>query len=509
MAFKPMPSGLLAGIKLTDEQKAFCRSDGRVLVSNAFAGTGKTTQLVGYTKARPHKRFLYLAFNKALQVEASERFGSNVECRTTHSLAFPQFGAQYRSKLGNLKPMDIAQELGVGYRNAYLALETLNAYLSSTDRSIQERHIPEDARQGSTAGLVLDTARLAWQSSKDISSRLAMPHDGYLKMFALSEPKLLKRYDTILFDECQDANPVTTEIVTSQRGCQIVMVGDRYQGIYGFRGAVNAMEEMTGNPEAEVHYLTKSFRFGAGIAGLASMILSDFCGEEVKLSGLGRHQTTFKISRDEPHASLCRTNGGIFQRAVDALERKEPFCLLGGIDGYNFERVLDVHRLRVGEKGAIRDSFLRRFESYEHASDYADQANDVELSSWMKIVDKYRDDIPGLVEDIGNEVLPDSEQGRAKANVVMTTAHKSKGLEFDNVWLEDDFSELMDQESGTPIAIDSREKQEEIHLLYVAVTRAKKGLRACSALKDYARWRKQNQQAMQDEASASAKAPQP
>lgn len=48
----------------------------------------------------------------------------------------------------------------------------------------------------------------------------------------------------------------------------------------------------------------------------------------------------------------------------------------------------------------------------------------------------------------------------------MTTAHKSKGLEFDHVSIADDFHLLCEDD------ID----RQEANLLYVAVTRAKKNL---------------------------------
>ncbi len=44
---------------------------GQVLKVLAFAGTGKTTTLVAYARKRPRMRFLYLAFNKSVQLEAA------------------------------------------------------------------------------------------------------------------------------------------------------------------------------------------------------------------------------------------------------------------------------------------------------------------------------------------------------------------------------------------------------------------------------------------------------
>ncbi|MCP5859974.1 UvrD-helicase domain-containing protein, partial [Klebsiella pneumoniae] len=84
-------------------------------------------------------------------------------------------------------------------------------------------------------------ARNIWAYMQDTKSDVKMPHDGYLKLYAMSRPAL--RYDIILLDEAQDTNPITLDLVMAQRGhAKIVLVGDRHQGIYGFRKAMNAME---------------------------------------------------------------------------------------------------------------------------------------------------------------------------------------------------------------------------------------------------------------------------
>ena len=43
----------------------------------ALAGVGKTTSLLMVTKDNPDKSFLYLAFNKSVEREASKKFPDN------------------------------------------------------------------------------------------------------------------------------------------------------------------------------------------------------------------------------------------------------------------------------------------------------------------------------------------------------------------------------------------------------------------------------------------------
>ena len=53
----------------------------------AFAGAGKTTALRLLAEADPSPA-LYLAYNKAAQLQAQARFPAHVACRTVHSLAY-------------------------------------------------------------------------------------------------------------------------------------------------------------------------------------------------------------------------------------------------------------------------------------------------------------------------------------------------------------------------------------------------------------------------------------
>ncbi len=57
-------------MELTGEQRAIIHSTGDIRI-NAVAGSGKTTTIIEYAKARPKSsRILYLAFNKSVKLEA-------------------------------------------------------------------------------------------------------------------------------------------------------------------------------------------------------------------------------------------------------------------------------------------------------------------------------------------------------------------------------------------------------------------------------------------------------
>jgi adenylate kinase len=79
-------------MELTKEQCDIINSTGDIKI-NAVAGSGKTTTVIEYAKARPRtSKILYLAFNRTVREEAAKKFAgkglSNVKAETAHSLAY-------------------------------------------------------------------------------------------------------------------------------------------------------------------------------------------------------------------------------------------------------------------------------------------------------------------------------------------------------------------------------------------------------------------------------------
>lgn len=96
-------------MELTPEQYDIINSTGSIN-KNAVAGSGKTTTLIEYAKARPKdKKILYLAFTKSANLEAVKKFAEKglkkVKVETAHSLAYKHIVFQKNyivTSLGNL-----------------------------------------------------------------------------------------------------------------------------------------------------------------------------------------------------------------------------------------------------------------------------------------------------------------------------------------------------------------------------------------------------------------------
>lgn len=473
-------------LPLTDEQAAICSSKADVVKVSAFAGTGKTTTLVALAEANPRQRILYLAFNKSIQAEAQRKFPANVTARTSHSIAFSAFGRRYSGKLANdIRPFHVVPHLSSSLRdippaahNLYGArvIETIKNHLSSAGAEMSDENVSVGASPVEIKhfgrGTILADARRVWQSMCDPAGDVPMLHDGYLKLFQTSGKPL--PFDLILFDEAQDTNPVTQAIVEGQ-SARKVYVGDRHQAIYGFRGASNAMESIRAG---EHHYLTGSFRFGPAVAAVANSILA-VKGEGVRLNGYGAASRLRRIGASEPHAFISRGNCALFRRAVAAVEGGESFAFVGDVKGYRFDQILDVHTLASG--GVARDPFLRSFATVDDLAEYGEAVNDREILSCVKVAQKYTDRLPVLIEMIeSGAVAPE------QAQVVLTTAHKSKGLEFPSVRLAEDFMPLLDEDGKVFQAFGASPAEiEDVNVQYVAATRAMRALQLNDSLSAY------------------------
>lgn len=473
---------------LSDQQKVIVDAnlDGLTLI-NAYAGTGKTSTLAALSHRHCERRILYLAYNKSAQVEAQSRFGSNTRCSTIHALAFGAIGKRYRHKLGQARVHHVMEALNLNgqWGAARLAMETVNAWCCSD--------ATEFPRLAASVGgpLKLDPkasekiaglARKLWDMMCDESSPMPMPHDGYLKLYQLSRPAL--DYDIVMLDEAQDTNPVTWAIVSAQT-CPIVIVGDRYQSIYEFRGAVNAMTAVSAQQEFS---LTQSWRFGPCVAEVASLLLKEFYGETTQLEGMADTSRFVDTpSKGVPQCYIARTNAEVFHQAVEALERKESLGFVGGIENYQFGRIEDVRNLHCGRHDAVRDSFIRGFASFAEFRDYAESAKELELLRVIKISEMYGDSIFSLLPRIYAESRP-----LENADAVFSTAHRSKGLTVDNVVLTEDYRELPDEELD-PLDEECGSVLQEVNLLYVAMTRARRDLKLNSVIDDFlsmTRWEK-------------------
>lgn len=469
----------MTSIRLTAEQQNALTlfSTGASLVVEAGAGTGKTSTLVAFANSTT-RRGQYVAFNKAIVEEAKTKFPATVSCNTAHSLAFRAVGRQFAARLRGrrMTTPTLARMLGITdpialpgtdgqqrdlsyvFLTSYV-MDAVKRFCQSADDEIGHKHFPyiegidvPDPKTGRRTyrnndkirARMLPYAEKVWADAQDVNGQFPYCHDYYLKMYERSNPKIGADY--VMFDEAQDASPVLLSIVQQQTDAQLVFVGDSAQQIYSFTGARNALTCVNVSSRA---MLTQSFRFGPDVADAANVVLGRL-GTAMRLRGLASIPSTVGPV-DNPTACLARTNATAVARFItDKAGGGRPHLVGGGKDTISFARA--AAELQAGKRVNHRD--LACFRSWAEVQDYvANDSQGEDLKLMVKLVDKFS---ALTIVDALERMVP-----AERATVIISTAHKAKGLEWDTVKLLDDF----------PVVAEMDE--EELRLLYVATTRAK------------------------------------
>ncbi|EBJ5112170.1 ATP-dependent helicase [Salmonella enterica] len=452
----------------TPEQAAVIAWKGTRLVVSACAGSGKTTTLRRFAEENPTERMLYVAYNRAIRDEAEQKFPFNVICKTSHQLAWPTVGKHYSQRLvSTLRLTDVARALNSrNWLLARLTLDVLNRFMCSASANISEELLPDlDDCKGLQPERVLLSARNIWAMMSSRQEAFPVTHDTYLKIYQLSKPDLSARYTTVLFDEAQDANPVTSAIILEQ-ACRVVLVGDTHQQIYRFRGADNALHV----PQLECAdrlWLTHSFRFGPEIAEVANSLLS-LKGETHKITGKGGSDRVLTMVPRAfgHHAILHRSVCGVIRTALHwSLAGKKVFWV-GGMESYKIEDLLDLYWFSIDMTERMRhDRLTREYRDYDEYLQIAEDTGDVEMKQAIFILEQFFP-LPDRLTTLREQrVTTESD-----ADVTVCTAHRGKGLEWDRVQLYDDFADILDPE------MPDVKRHDEINLMYVATTRARKVL---------------------------------
>lgn len=470
----------------TDEQEAIfdVAARGDSIRITAYAGTGKTSTLVGLARRSlapgPTGHVLYLGFNRTTAADARGQFGSNTESLTAHALAFRHQRAwlQRRQLVGSLyrlKPRiveecraEVERAREASYRDSPRAalrdtLETLQRFCQSDSPVVARDHVPTDrireipvpagvnpgALEAGYRAAVVDSACTVWAHIMKRGSTWPITHDVYLKRFQLGHPAL--PYDVVLFDEAQDANPVMIGLVQAQAAQQI-WVGDPYQQIYSWRGAINAL----GRVHGPLLPLSHSWRFGPAVAARANAILDGAFGARPLMTGRG---PTSPPNRHE--AVLCRSNVGALDAALRHMDGGHCVHVVGGgkaiVD--DVRAVLDLR-----DRGQSNHPDLCVFESWGELVDFAETPLGSRWKPVITFISRPEHEVRRACGRLESDTVDEEH-----ADTTVSTVHKAKGREWTRVTLAADFQPFagFSADSGRVWVWD-----EEARLWYVACTRA-------------------------------------
>ena len=466
---------------------------------NAYAGTGKTTTLRAIAKAYPSKRVLFLAFNNSVAKEINEKKPQNMTASTIHSLAY-QFTAR---RLKNMKietgyanwMREVQKHLSEKFnyisflRDVFIAFCN-SEYTEPTTEVISDIITKSEALTLRSKFVSAQPSKLAEHIAhildKTKTCNIPATHDSYLKLFHMQLQDYayeLNKYDIVLVDEAQDLNPVQEAIIRSNIFKRVVVVGDRHQSIYSWRGAINTLNRLQ---DWYLLNLTHSFRFQDNkIVELANRILYYIKHDDNQIKMMPVSKT------DNRTAYIARTNASLLEiiavidrpfylnTQIDQLEKqlRKAQAVLNYMKGLQYDNTkLDSYTQSLimyarETRGAGFEQFIKFL---------TEEVNEQELARSITFVEKTKN-VDSIIEKIKKLNTKD-------ADLVFTTAHSAKGLEYRDVVIMNDFphfddliqshftkSDNMYADALQLIANNDESIKrivDEINLQYVAITRA-------------------------------------
>jgi superfamily I DNA/RNA helicase len=285
----------------------------------------------------------------------------------------------------------------------------------------------------------------------------------------------------VMVDEAQDLSPLRQLFAYALAGKsgRLVFVGDDRQAIYGFSGAdTDSLAKIEQHLQAKRLYLTSTFRCGKAIVEKAKELVPDYEAAESNHQGRVISPEYWPEDMGPGDAVISRKNADLISLAYKRFLSKGIGCKVEGRDIGNGLKRLAKRWKRVKTIAALYqqlDAHLDRETTKWLARDKPERLEAVQdqVETLQVIMARCIDMDLGTVDDVCAEIdrmFADNVGDRGDV-LTLTTAHKSKGREWDRVVL------FKHGEIGSS-PWDRREWQflQSSNLMYVAITRAKETL---------------------------------
>jgi len=452
------------------------------LVINAVAGSGKTTTIIEAIKLiPPGQSIIFIAFNKEIVKELALKCPTYVDVKTVHSVGY----SIVRYNMGNVivkndkileiikqlyDDWDIEEHAKDGYMirvNRLVDLAKLNLATNLDSLYAIAEHHNVDVLDGEVekAWLVYNLA-LNFKKSIDMTDTIFLPAHHKMKC---------KQYDWVLVDEGQDLNKCQQQILQMlvKPTGRFIVVGDPRQAIYGFAGASAAsFDEMRSLPNTITLPLSVNYRCPKSVIALAQPMVPQLQAFDGAIEGKVVYDGKWKNIQDGDYV-LCRNVKPLIKLCMDLLIDGKKAGVRGRDIGTNLINMLhhthetDVDKAIVKMNSEAERTVKRAKAKGKNEDEYRDSALHRSLMDKIEAIETLASNLI-LVEHVINKIK--SLFTDDKSGIVLSTIHKAKGLEANNVWILN--QELM----PSKYAKKDWEKEQETNLIYVAYTRAKKQL---------------------------------
>lgn len=461
------------------------------ILINAVAGSGKTTTLLWLlSKVDSDKKALMCAFNKSIADELSVRCNSfsNVRVNTIHSLGLNILSQNgYKPVIEGNKYRNVVKKVFDKLPSKYKYEKNFSNYIYDVTNLLRNNFIFERQQAKSFIELYEPDSSFNCdiETILDITAEvleLGMMNTkviDFIDMIFLPlvlELKPVYTYDVVMCDECQDLNTCQREIVLlyGNKTAKHIWVGDKNQAIYLFAGSdAKSFTKIENLPNTKLLPLSVNYRcphkiirysqeivpilepFDNAIEGELDMFGSiDEIGDgDLVLSRMNMPLVTLYMKLLSKGVKCYIKGKDIGKSLLNLIVKSKEETIDGLFKKLHSDQDKLLDKIIVKKKLSFEDA--REEKEYILFCDKIDCINAIsdKCSTTSELTNKI------------NKIF--SEEGEG---IVLSTVHKAKGLEFDNVHILCDF---------TMPAFFSKtqdELEQEYNIIYVARTRAKKKL---------------------------------
>ena len=479
--------------QLTFEQEAILdcfQNDSSNLLINARAGSGKTFILVEGAKLLPKdKSILFLAFNKHIQIELKTKLPEYVSCYTTYGIGNLAIKRKYGDSIqfDDFKIDKIIQNKALTWslENEFKDNTGINYYLNSMKKLVNLCRLTLTIKPEDISTLCIRHDILNLNNSKDskrvfkvldeaTNNRTSYDYVDMVYLPAIDHSITLFQYDYILVDENQDISPVQQKLIeklikknktTGKYYGRLISAGDRFQKIYTFAGVSNKTLDWFGKfPNTRTLQLSYSFRCSKNIIKKAQEIVPDIKATDNACDGIVRTGDVLNEAKSGDFV-LCRTTKPLVELFFLLLEENKKAMINGkdfGIDLISLiGTISNISNLIVYWNKELFDySEKLKLQGVLNPNEHGGYVALEDKVNALLFLAKQSKSIKELITRI-ETIFTNEIEG-----IVLSTIHKSKGLESDRVFIiRPDLIPLPSSKG--------EEADDEKNLEYIAITRAK------------------------------------
>lgn len=467
-------------------------------VISAKAGSAKTTTLVNLAEfVKPRLKCLFVAFNKSIAEELTEKLKDKPNCNTTtvhglglsiivRNLDVPPIhdNYKYRNYLKNnacsLSKLD-CENLRRSDIDEYIEVVTNLIDLARCNLCKTKRDVEIIAKKyslpciGDECEVVIKC--LEWGKTHletiDFMDMVWLPNELNMKVYK-------HKYDWIFIDEVQDYSLAYAFLMLRcfKRGTRFVCAGDEHQMINSFAGSsLDAFEMFEDYPLTQKFDLPICYRCDRKIVEMAQRYVPDIKVKDNAEEGEILEDCRLSVLRDGDMV-LCRYMAPLFKAYVKLLKDGKK-CYIKGQDedgGKLIDRLNTIDCEYLGKELMVDGVFIRLLEKLIDDRNTVMNQNSLDLQDAtlsddiMQRYDMFKTLLilaedcntkTELIEKIKTIFVEDGE------GICLSTIHKAKGLESDRAFI------LCRSCMPPKRATKDWEIEEEMNLIYVACTRPK------------------------------------